>query len=116
MQLQLVSDESEFVRFRIDGELRVEVSAERRPFEGMLGDNCYGRALFLDLEGCSFIDSSGIGWLIVQHRLFERGGGQFILHDAPAAIEQALAFARMHSFLTIARDLAEARQLRARAC
>jgi anti-anti-sigma factor len=113
--LQLVSDESDFVRFRIDGELRVEESAERRPFESMLGDNCYGRTLLLDLQACSFIDSSGIGWLIVQHRLFDRGGGQLILHDAPAAIEQALAFARMHSFLTIARDLAEARQIRARA-
>ncbi len=115
MRLQLVSEESEFVRFRIEGELRVDESAERRPFEGMLGDNCYGRTLFLDLQDCNFIDSSGIGWLIVQHRLFVRGGGQFILHDAPLAIEQALAFARMHSFLTIARDLAEARQIRDRA-
>jgi len=115
VQLQLISDESGFVRFKVDGELRVDESAERRPFESMLGDNCYGRTLLLDLEACNFIDSSGIGWLIVQHRLFERGGGQFILHDAPAAIEQALAFARMHSFLTIARDLTEARQLRARA-
>ena len=114
MKLQLVSDEGEFVRFRIEGDLRVEESAERRPFESMLGDNCYGRRLLLDLEGCNFINSSGIGWLIVQHRLFERGGGQFILHDAPAAIEQALSFARMHSFLTIARNLSEARQLRAR--
>jgi anti-anti-sigma factor len=115
VRLQLVSEESEFVRFRIDGELRVDESAERRPFERMLGDNCYCRTLFLDLEACNFIDSSGIGWLIVQHRLFERGGGQLILHDAPSAIEQALAFARMHSYLTIARNLAEARQIRARA-
>jgi anti-anti-sigma factor len=115
VQLHLVSLESDFVRFRIDGELRVEETEERRPFESMLGADCYSRALLLNLEACNFIDSSGIGWLIVQHRLFERGGGRFILHDAPAAIEQALAFARMHSFLTIARDLAEARQLRSRA-
>jgi anti-anti-sigma factor len=103
-------DEGDLVLCRLEGDITVPDTEARDAFATLLGSACYGRTVLLSLAKTSFVDSSGIGWLIVNHRHFRDSGGQLILYDVPASVGQALEFVRLHSYLTIVADAAAARQ------
>ena len=61
------------------------------------------------MEKTRFIDSSGIGWLMVSHKRFLGAGGRLVLHSVPPMIAQVLRLLNLHTILAIEPDLAAAR-------
>jgi len=79
------------------------------PLEDLLGAACYQRQVVVDLGQASFIDSSGISWLLACHQRFLAKGGKLILHSVPPMIDQVLRLLRLHGVLTILADQSAAR-------
>jgi anti-anti-sigma factor len=63
---------------RVEGELDLAVA-------GQLEDaiaRCRGKQTLIDLEGCEFIDSTGIAVIVLAHREWAKdGGGRIVVHS-----------------------------------
>lgn len=83
------------------GELANErVSALRRELDAALADpTC--RALVLDLAGATFLDSSGIGFLVSLASRLKSGGRQFALRDPSPQVRKTLELVRLITYFSV---------------
>jgi anti-anti-sigma factor len=110
MQLFLTSEDDTAAWLVCEGEISQSSfpSNHANPLEELLGDACYQRCAIIDLGPASFIDSSGIGWLVTCHNRFVAAGGKLILHSVPPMIDQVLRLLRLQTVLFLKRDRAAA--------
>lgn len=93
MKLQLLSiGKDGVVRVAVQGSM---VAGEfdgtgDNPFQQILGPNWSQMRVILNMEDCTYIDSSAIGWLIASQKAFRSGGGQFVIHGVQPAVRQVL--------------------------
>jgi anti-anti-sigma factor len=112
MKITQVDETRDVVRLRCEGTIsQNEFPIGADPLEKALGPGCFTRKVLLDLEKTSFIDSSGVGWLIGSHKHFEDGGGRLVVHSAPPLVDQVLQLLSMPKVLHIAADETKARHL-----
>jgi anti-anti-sigma factor len=115
MSLVLIANDEDVLRLYATGKIMHAHSADEpdqlRTFTGPDG---YGRRVLVNLEQVSFIDSSGIGWLLSVHKRFQNAGGKLILHTLPESIQLTLKILRLDAVLNIAETEADARALAAR--
>jgi anti-anti-sigma factor len=109
MDLEIAMDDGRIAAINCTGHITRDWADD--PLEKLLGPQCYSRMVMLNLKRARFIDSSGIGWLVVSHRRFETAGGKMVLHSAPTLVTQALHFVQSHAFLTIVSCEEDARGL-----
>ncbi len=110
MKLTTVSDDGDVVRVQCEGQIsQVRFQADGNPLETLLGPAGYGRKVLLNLERAEWIDSSGISWLIVNHKRFAQAGGLMVLHSLPPRVAQVLQFCKMDRIFHLAEDEADAR-------
>jgi anti-anti-sigma factor len=74
------------------------------PLYSLVGEGCFARRVLIDMAKASFIDSSGIGWLITCHKQFKEHGGMLVLHSIPPRVRQTLDFLRIGAIIQIADD------------
>jgi stage II sporulation protein AA (anti-sigma F factor antagonist) len=111
MRLTMVSHTDQVTRLECEGEITQHaLLSASDPFEDSLGLAIYGRQALVNMEKTSYVDSSGIGWLLGAHKRFERGGGKLILHSVPPAVGQVLGMLRLTTLLHVATDEQEAIQ------
>ena len=67
------------------------------------------RRILLNLERTTFIDTSGIAWLLSCHKRCLQAGGRFVLHSAPPLIDQTLRVLRMEDIIGVIRTLVDLR-------
>lgn len=84
---------------------------ETDPLEALLGEGAFARTLLLDLNKATFIDSSGVSWLLSHHNAFEDGGGALVLHSVPPVVQQVFDLLRLGSALRVARSETEAQTM-----
>jgi anti-anti-sigma factor len=118
MQLTLLSSDSELldekgvVRVSCQGEIsRLDPDPAREPLRALLGALVFGRKVLLNLEKATYIDSSGVSWLVVCHKHFVQAKGELILYAVPPLVFQVLELMRLPLILPIAPDEAAARIL-----
>ncbi len=112
MKLSVQTEQDGVVRLRNDGEIRLgDQLRERSSVEEVLGPDCYGRNILLDLKNTSYIDSAGVGWIVRFHKLCQQSGGMLVLHSLPPAIMAILRLLHMERFLRIAEDERSAQAL-----
>ena len=70
-----------------------------------------GRPCLLAMDKVSFIDSTGVGWLIRLQKKLRADGRQLVLLDPSAMVKRALALMRLRDFFPSAPDLDVARKL-----
>ncbi len=107
MKLSLVSGADEaIVRTGCEGDVTAAVMVDGGAdlFTDLLGEPCYERKVLVDMAKTTFIDSSGIGWLITSHKRFKENGGMLVLHSIPPRVRQALDFLRIGSIIHLASD------------
>lgn len=71
---------------------------------GLFGEEIYSRPLLIDMQKAEFLDSSGIGWLLEQHRRFRGGNGVVVLHSIPPMVSKVMQLMNLHRVLRIADD------------
>lgn len=77
----------------------------------LFGADVYDHAVLIDMRGTEFLDSSGIGWLLEQHKRFRSGSGRLVLHSVPPMVSKVMQLMSLHRVLKIADDAKAARLL-----
>src|SRR5437870_5162454 len=67
MNLSVIADEGDLTRVRCEGEI-ANYHHNDEPLEKLLGPEGLKRKVLLNLEKVRFLDSSGIGWLLILHK------------------------------------------------
>jgi anti-anti-sigma factor len=112
MQFSLVSLADDLTRVRCEGEItQNDLAMDRDPFENLVGPAIFRKAVLLDLGQTSYIDSSGIGYLLGIKKRFEHAGGRLVIHSPPPSVMQVMKLLKIHSVLPIAADEATAQRL-----
>ncbi|MCI0464558.1 MAG: STAS domain-containing protein [Gemmataceae bacterium] len=112
MQLTLISQDSGLARLECEGQItQNDFEPGDDPMVSVLGSEGFSRKVLLNLEKTSYIDSSGISWLVICHKKFLQGGGRLILHTIPPMVNHVLQLLRLNSIMHIAADEASARAM-----
>jgi anti-anti-sigma factor len=94
---------------RLSGRITSDVVANRGDhLRELLGEQAYSGRVLVDLSGTDFLDSSGIGWLLDQHRRCKRAGGTLVLHSIPPMVSRVVQLMNLHHAFHIAPDAATA--------
>jgi anti-anti-sigma factor len=105
MNLELLTREGSFARLTCAGDITPNLGpGSGNPMEDLLGPGCYGYKAIMSLERATYINSSGVGWLVGCHRNFERAGGKMVLYSIPPMIDHVLKLLKMDKLLHIVPD------------
>jgi anti-sigma B factor antagonist len=109
MQLSIVSSDGSVSRLQVAGQITQGALANRpEPIGELLGQGAYARRVSLDLAEATFIDSSGLGWLLSCNKHFREAGGKLVIHSVPPVILDVIKVMRIDQVLTIVEDEAAA--------
>src|SRR5262245_10990637 len=105
MKLELVALQGSYARLACTGEMTPTYDPDSpNPIEKLLGPGCYGYRALRNLEGASYINSAGVGWLVGCHKNFERAGGRLVLYAVPPTVDHVLKMLKMNRLLHITAD------------
>jgi len=105
LEVQVVSQEGNLVRMQAAGRLVHGTLAESPdPIGTLLGKDTFSRTVLLSLAQVTFIDSSGIGWLLGCRRRFREGGGKFVIHSVPPVVLDIMRVMKLEHVLRLAED------------
>ena len=115
LELSLLADEPDAVRVGCAGEICLPgFQPGDNPLARFLGPGVWSRTVLLDLEKATFLDTSGVGWLIDCHQRFQEAGGTLVLYSVPPRVRYVLQLLQLEHVLPTAADLAAARSLATR--
>ena len=111
MKLSIISRDKDYVHVQCEGKIsQDEFTGEREPLGELLAPLAISREkILLDLERTTFIDSSGIGWLLQCHKHLREDGGELVIHSVPPLIQQVLELVKLPKIIHVAADAASAR-------
>ena len=75
-----------------------------KPFEDLLGPDGYTRSVLVSLAEITYIDSSCLGWLLINHKRFCAAGGRLVVHSIPPSVMEILGLVRFELVLYVAED------------
>jgi anti-anti-sigma factor len=108
MRLTLTSQSDRHAHLECEGEItQYQFTPGRDPLLDVLGPYIYRLGVLLGLEKTSYVDSSGISWLLSAHKQFRSAGGRLVLHSVPPSVRQVFELLKLHTVLTVAADAAE---------
>jgi anti-anti-sigma factor len=105
MKLHLLPSEDGITRVRSEGDITLyEVQGCANLLEEVLGRDGFGRQVMLNLAQSCFIDSAGVGWLILAHKRFADAGGMLVVHSLPPMVNHTFRILQVGSILHVADD------------
>ena len=105
MDLSIESNDKGVVRVKVKGQIvQTALNMPPEPLGQLLGDGAYGHKVVMNLGEATFIDSSGLGWLLMCHRRFRDAAGRFILHSMPPMVSDVVKVMRLDQVLKIVED------------
>jgi anti-sigma B factor antagonist len=105
MQLSIVSNDGGVVRVRASGQItQGALAANPEPMGPLLGEGGYGRRVALSLADATFLDSSGMGWLLLCNKRFREADGRLVIHSVPPVVLDVIKVMRLDQVLKIAED------------
>jgi len=112
MRVKFVGDDGTFVRCQTEGSISQDrFDPAREPLSQALGEDVYSKKVLLGLENSTFVDSSGVNWLLRCHKRFREDGGKLVLHSATPLVLQTLRVLKLDRVFYLADTLDAARAL-----
>src|SRR5262249_16179109 len=112
MKLTVVSRDQGVVRVRSDGDITLlDFHAAPDPLEQLLGQGCHAEKILLCLEGSPFVDSAGVGWLILCEKKAREAKGVLVVHSLPPMVQHVFRLLGVPTLLRVAATEAEALRL-----
>jgi anti-anti-sigma factor len=112
MKLKVLSPDAGLNRLECADDLTLlDVAEPETTLEDLLGPGIYRGKVLLSLAKAGYIDSAGVGWLILLHKHFEEAGGRLVVHSLPPQVRHAFDLLGLRAHLDIADDEAQARAL-----
>ena len=109
MQLNIVSSDGAVSRLQVTGQItQGALASQPEPIGELLGEGAYARRVTLDLSEATFIDSTGLGWLLQCNKHFREAGGMLVIHSVPPVILDVVKVMRLDQVLKIVEDEAAA--------
>src|SRR5579872_1701661 len=103
MKLTSVSSADGIVMLQCEGDVsQADFLTEGNPFAKLLGPDCFASRVLLNMEQVAFIDSAGIGWLVISHKSFGEAGGILVLYSIPPMVDHVFRLLKMPSVLHLA--------------
>ncbi|MBS0265998.1 MAG: STAS domain-containing protein [Planctomycetes bacterium] len=111
IDLRIIEESPQLICLELVGRLSNDGwSVDWNPLVDLAGEDVYAKQVLIDLSRTTYIDSSGVSWLLKSHKLFKSQGGILVLHSASPLAAQFLNIMRMELALNIAPNEAAARQ------
>jgi anti-anti-sigma factor len=105
MKLTVVSVQPGLVRINSADDITILDFADgAQPLEALLSPEAYQGTVLLNLAESSYIDSSGVGWLVQCHGHFQKAGGRLVLHSISPMVNHCFRVLGMYDLLNIAPD------------
>ena len=105
MELNILSQNDSVVHVKASGEIRQrKLPGDKEPLSELLGADVYDKKVLFDLSDVKYIDSSGLGWLIVCQKRFKEHQGAIVLHSLPQLVTNVLKVVQLDQVFTIAAD------------
>jgi anti-anti-sigma factor len=105
MKLTVLSSDSGITRVQSEGEITLlDVQTGANPLERLLGAGCFAGKVLLSLQQCEFIDSAGVGWLVMCHKHFRDAGGRFVVHSLTPMVNHVFRLLQVASVIHVADD------------
>jgi anti-anti-sigma regulatory factor len=106
----MVSSEDAVDRVRCSGQvMRYRTPEGPHPLQELLGPDAFARRVLFDMAPTTFMDSSGVAWLLACHRRFESAGGCVVYHSLPPDVDYTLReLLQLDRVLRVAGDAEEA--------
>jgi anti-anti-sigma factor len=112
LQLALLADDGDVVRLQCAGDIHWDAfDAGSDPLTDLVGPDCYGRKILVNLEKTRTLDSSGVGWLVACQKRCAARRGHWVLHSLPPWVKLMLHLMHLESVLEVAEDEAAASRL-----
>jgi anti-anti-sigma factor len=109
MKLSLLSTDKNLTRIQSKGNItQADLYTDTDFFQSLLGSDCYSRKVLLSMETTPYIDSAGVGWLVINHKRFVVAGGRLVVHSLAPMVHQILKLLQMSKILNLALDDAAA--------
>jgi anti-anti-sigma factor len=105
MELTIRSDDKDVLRLEVKGPVtQNSLASPPEPLGTLYGGEVYGRKVILGMAETSFMDSSGLGWLLGCNKRFREGSGTLVLHSVPPLVLDVIKVMRVDRVLKIADD------------
>jgi anti-anti-sigma factor len=112
MQLSHEVTPEGLVRVRCEGSVTlVDLQHSRDPLVELLGPEVYRGCVLFDLSQLNYIDSSGIGWLVVSFKRFCQARGRIAFHSPSPFFRDTLDLLRLDLVLPLAENEAAAQEM-----
>jgi len=112
MELKLVWNEGNLVRVESSGKVsRDGWAPAHNPFADLFGPTIFSRNVLLNLKSSNYLDSTGVEWLLSNHKRFNAAGGKLVIHGFNPVMAQILKMMRMELVLNLAKDEAAAMEM-----
>lgn len=112
MHLEVLSETGGTIQVRCRGDVVIpDYGPDGDPLARLLGPQVYESTVLLDMEKATFLDTTGVTWLVSCHRNFENAGGRLILHSLPLRVRNILRLLNLEGVLHIVADADAARFL-----
>jgi len=109
MQLKVLANDAERTHVRVSGKITPDsFSGASEPLAKMLGEVVYSRPLLVSFEGADYINSSGVGWLLICHKRCRDAGGKLVLFAIPKLIRNVFTVLRMDRVFCLAESYDDA--------
>jgi anti-anti-sigma factor len=109
MKLTVTPSADGVTRVCTEGDITLyEVQGCPNPLPDVLGPDCFRRKVLLSLEQSYFIDSAGVGWLVLAHKKFSEAGGLLVVHSLSPMVHHTFQLLQIPSILHVADDEASA--------
>ncbi len=105
MELKLVGKDGCALRLAAVGEMRqAAFQVGPDPFRVLLDELGFARPVIVNLLGITFMDSSGIGWMLKCQKRAREAGGRVVFCSLPPAILDVVKVMRLDQVLKIAEN------------
>ncbi len=112
LRVRLLEDDRDVLHVSCEGEAVLpDFEGEEELLARLLGPGVYGRKVLLNLGRVTFLDTSGVTWLVSCHERFRKAGGRFALHSLPAQGRYVVRLLNLDQALPVAPDEAAGRAL-----
>jgi anti-anti-sigma factor len=101
MKLSIANDDGQTVQVNVAGQVtQQDFGPIHEPLLELLGPGAYARHVALDLSDAPYMDSSGVGWLLMCHKRMRESGGKLAVHHAQPVVANMLRLLKLDKILS----------------
>ena len=96
MKLSLGKSDGDTFRVLVSGKIiQHDFGPVQEPLEALVGPGIYSRQIELDMSDATYMDSSGVGWLLTCHKRVREAGGRLTITKIQPIIANMLRLLKL---------------------